>query len=197
MGQLPAMMYPRQRLQAVQLAREILQAQPVYLDTETTGLDPRSEVVEISILDSDGRVLVDRLVRPTIPIPPDTTRVHGITNSMVNGEPTWDEVWPEVAQALSGRTIAIYNADYDMARMRQSHQLHRLDWREPSGPVHCLMKLYARYHGDWDPVRRSFRWLSLEHAARGCGIVLPQQHRARQDAHLARSVLLYVAGQPV
>ncbi len=191
------MMYSHQRRQAVQLAREILKAQPVYLDTETTGLDPRSEIVEICILDSDGGVLVDRLVRPTIPVPPDATRVHGIRNAMVASEPSWEKVWPEVDQALSGRTIAIYNADYDMARMRQSHRSHRLDWQEPSGPVHCLMKLYAQYHGEWDPIRRSFRWLSLEQAARRCGIILPQRHRARQDAELARSVLRYVAGQPV
>lgn len=189
-------MIPGHRRQAVQSAREILEARPVYLDTETTGLDPRAEVIEICILDSDGRVLVDRLVRPTIPIPPDATRVHGIRNAMVAGEPSWEEVWPEVAHALSGRVIAIYNADYDMARMRQSHRSHRLDWHEPEGPIHCLMKLYAQYHGEWDAARRSFRWLSLDQAARRCGIRLPQRHRARQDAELARSVLEYVAAQP-
>jgi DNA polymerase-3 subunit epsilon len=191
------MMYPHQRRQAVESAREILSAQPVFLDTETTGLDPRSEIVEICILESDGRVLVDRLVRPTIPIPPDATRVHGIRNAMVAGEPSWAEVWPEVEQALSGRAIAIYNADYDLARMRQSHRSHRLNWQEPSGPVHCLMKLYARYHGEWDPNRRAFRWLSLEQAARRCGIILPQRHRARQDAELARAVLEWIASHPV
>jgi DNA polymerase III epsilon subunit-like protein len=37
----------------------------VFLDLETTGLDPRTdEIVEIGILDEDGRVLLDTLVRP-------------------------------------------------------------------------------------------------------------------------------------
>jgi len=183
-----------ERQRAVLVAREILEARPVYIDTETTGLDPDSEIIEICVLDQDGRVLVDRLVRPTIPIPSDASRVHGIRDAMVAGEPSWAEIWPAVERAIAGRTIAIYNADYDLARMRQSHLKHRLEWQEPDGPIHCLMKLYARFHGEWNPSRRSFRWQSLEQAARQCGIALSQHHRARQDAELARGVFEYVAG---
>jgi DNA polymerase-3 subunit epsilon len=187
------MIHNDSRQEAVRTAREILESRPVYLDTETTGLGPGSQIIEICVLDSDGSVLIDRLVRPSIPIPSDASRVHGIRDAMVAGEPSWAEVWPEVEQASWGRPIAIYNAAYDLARMRQSHRAHGLDWREPSGPVHCLMKLYARYHGEWDPNRRAFRWVSLEQAARRCGILLPQRHRARQDAELAQSVLECVA----
>lgn len=184
----------RERQGAVQVAREILQARPVYLDTETTGLDWASEIVEICVLDHDGSVVLESLVRPTIPIPPDASRVHGIRDAMVAGEPSWAETWPAVERAFAGRTIAIYNADYDLARMRQSHRRHGLEWHEPAGPIHCVMKLYARFYGDWNPTRRSFRWQSLQQAARQCGIVLSQRHRARQDAELARAVLEYVAG---
>lgn len=183
------------RKEARDLAREILEADPVYLDTETTGLDWASEIVEICVLDTDGRVLVDHLVRPTTPIPQGATRIHGISDEMVAEEPTWAEIWPGVEQAISGRAIVIYNADYDLAEMRQSHRKHGLTWERPSAPVHCLMKLYAKYHGEWDPGRRAFRWLSLQQAAQRCGISLPQRHRARQDAELARSVLLCMAGR--
>jgi DNA polymerase-3 subunit epsilon len=188
-------MFPNQRVDAVRAARSILQARPVYVDTETTGLEPEAEIIEICILDSDGGVLVEQLVRPTIPIPPAATSVHGISNGMVAGQPSWAEVWPEVERALSGRTIAIYNAEFDLARMRQSHRRHGLAWQQPSGPVHCLMKLYAKYNGDWDPARSAYRWVSLEQAARRCGIRIPQRHRARQDAELAQMVLRCIAGQ--
>jgi len=40
-------------------------ANPVYLDLETTGLDPAAdEILEIGILADDGTVLLDSLVRP-------------------------------------------------------------------------------------------------------------------------------------
>ncbi|MEA1050570.1 exonuclease domain-containing protein [Lamprobacter modestohalophilus] len=37
----------------------------LYLDLETTGLNPkRDEILEIGLLDDDGQVLLDSLVRP-------------------------------------------------------------------------------------------------------------------------------------
>ena len=36
----------------------------VYLDLETTGLGPEDEVVAIGIVDPEGAVLLDTLVRP-------------------------------------------------------------------------------------------------------------------------------------
>jgi DNA polymerase III epsilon subunit-like protein len=180
---------------AILAARELLAANPVYLDTETTGLEWSSEIVEICVIDTDAEVLVDQLVRPTIPIPIDATRVHGISNMTVANEPSWPAAWPAVERAMAGRALAIYNAEYDLARMRYCHRRHGLEWRDVSGPAECLMKLYARYNGEWDPARRSYRWLSLQQAARGCGIALPQVHRARQDAELARAVLIHMAGE--
>jgi DNA polymerase III epsilon subunit-like protein len=183
------------RREAIRAAKELLEARPVYLDTETTGLDASSEVVEICVLDHDGRSLVNQLVRPSIPIPSDASRIHGITEVMVATEPTWDEVWPAVARAISGRRVAVYNAEYDVMVMRQSHRKHGLVWPAPLGQFTCLMKLYARYHGEWNSARHSYRWQSLDQAARQCGIVAGQRHRAYEDTLLARAVLEHMAAQ--
>ena len=45
------------------------------MDTETTGLDEQSEIVEISLIDSDGTVLLDTLVKPLERIPAGATEV--------------------------------------------------------------------------------------------------------------------------
>ena len=183
------------RREAIRAAKELLEARPVYLDTETTGLNASSEVVEICVLDHDGRSLMNQLVRPSIPIPSDASRIHGITEVMVATEPTWDEVWPAVEQAISGRMVAVYNAEYDLMVMRQSNRKRGLIWRAPSDQFTCLMKLYARFYGEWNPARHSYRWQSLDQAARQCGIYAGQRHRAYEDALLARSVLEHVAAQ--
>jgi len=65
------------REKAVQIARKILEIAPVILDTETSGLDSRAEIVEIAVVDTDGRVLVNTLVKPSRPIPPDVSAIHG------------------------------------------------------------------------------------------------------------------------
>ena len=95
------------RRTAILKAQEYFRARPLYLDTETTGLNPVDEIVEICIVDHDGTVLLNSLVRPTRPIPADVTRLHGITNQMVQGAPAWIEVWPAVYAILSGRQVGI------------------------------------------------------------------------------------------
>ena len=42
---------------AIQLARQVLQQRPVYLDTETTGTGPTAEVIEVGVVDSQGQVV--------------------------------------------------------------------------------------------------------------------------------------------
>lgn len=181
------------RQAAIALAREKIALKPVYLDTETTGLDPQAEIVDICVLDHDGTVLVDTLVRPVAPIPADATRVHGLTNAMVAGAPTWREVWPLVAAALKSRLVGIYNMEYDRRLMRQSHRQHGLHWAEPEAEFFCIMEAYAQFYGKWDARRGAYRFQRLEEAGRQCNLSLPNSHRAKPDTDLARAVLAHMA----
>jgi len=181
------------RLQAIQLARSKVELKPVYLDTETTGLKENDEIVEIAIIDHDGQALLESLVRPLRCIPPDAVAIHRITDDMVRNAPRWSEIWPEVESLLSGRQIAIYNADFDIRMMRQSHRSSMLPWRISRENVFCVMKLYAQFFGNWDPYRGNYRFHSLEKAGRQSNIPLPNTHRAYEDATLTRALLHYIA----
>lgn len=184
---------PASRLQAAQMARLFAAKQPLYLDTETTGLDPTAQIVEVALLEHDGTVLLETLVRPTRRIPQDAIWVHGITDEMVAGAPAWPEVWAELASRLQGRALGIYNVDFDLRLMRQSHKTHGLAWEPPSFSPFCIMNLYAQFRGEHGPARGTYRWQSLENARRQCGLSLPNEHRARADSDLARAVLLHMA----
>lgn len=181
------------RQQTILQARAALERHPVYLDTETTGLEDTAEIVDICILDDAGRTLIDSLVRPTQPIPAQASAVHGITNAMVSTAPTWPELWPQIKTALEGRTIATYNADYDQRLMRQSHKRHRLPWDLEGVEFFCIMKLYAQFRGNWDSYRGTYKWHKLEAAGQQCQLSLPNSHRALADTQLARAVLLHMA----
>lgn len=185
-----------ERRQVIQEAQIELRRQPLYLDTETTGLEGTDEIVEICLLDHDGTVLVESFVKPKRRIPPDVVRIHGITNEMVKGAPAWPEVWEQVAARLGGKHVIIYNADFDVRLMQQSHAKYGMPWNLPADPFCCAMKLYARFYGEWNYRYGNYRWHSLEAAAQQCGIPLPPQvHRAREDAELARQVVQYMAKQ--
>lgn len=184
----------KSRTVAIARAQQLLADQPLFLDTETTGLDPRAEIVEIALVDHDGAVLLDSLVKSTRPIPWDATRIHRITDEMVADAPTWAELWPQVQALLTGRRVGIYNAEYDLRLIQQSHAAHRLVERTAGSNAFCIMKLYAEFFGE--PGRYGdFRWQSLDKAARQCRIGLPNSHRAAADAQLARAVLLHMAGE--
>jgi DNA polymerase III subunit epsilon len=178
---------------SIRQAKNFLANQPVYLDTETTGISPHDEIVEICIVSHDGKTLLDTLVKPTIPIPVGATRVHGITNEMVENAPAWKETWPSVKEFLMGKPLAIYNADFDLRMIQQMNQKWNIQWRVPRGNSLCIMMLYAQFYGEWNLSRRSYRWQKLEDAGRQCGIIIPNSHRAREDTLLAKAVLEYMA----
>ncbi len=99
---------------------------PLFLDTETTGLSPASgdAVVEIAIVDSGGRAVLNTLVDPGRNIPWQATNVHGITNDMVRGRPTLSQLMPQIRQIISKEVVVIYNSSFDKAN-RSSHQSYR------------------------------------------------------------------------
>jgi DNA polymerase-3 subunit epsilon len=183
------------RQHAIEQARILVAREPVYLDTETTGLEMADQIVEICILDHDGKPLVDCLVKPKGKIPVLASRIHGITDEMVTDAPTWPELWPQVAAALAGRHVAIYNADFDLGMMKNSHRKYHLSWVFPGESSFCVMKLYAQFYGEWNHYHGSYRWQKLEEAARQCKVAVKGAHRARADALMARGVLHYMAGR--
>jgi len=159
-------MYPNFNRRAAEKARQLWSARPLFLDTETTGLDDRAEIVEICIIDFNAQVLLDTLVKPSRKIPLDARFVHGINDEMVNQAPTWLQIWPQVDAILKNRTVGIYNAEFDLRMMKQSHSMIGMPWRIPNSHFFCIMKLYSDYIG-------TSRWKKLEDAGRRCRLELP------------------------
>lgn len=183
------------RDQVIALARQKIEQKPVYIDTETTGLNRSDEIVEISIVDHDGSLLLSRLVKPSQSIPPDVEKVHGISNQMVQTTQAWPILWPTIRNHLYGRVIAAYNAPFDQRMMEQSHARYRLPWRENLEFLDVLT-LYSEYRGEWNKVHNSYNLYKLEEAGRYFNIPLPNAHRSTADALLTRAVLHSIAGIP-
>jgi DNA polymerase-3 subunit epsilon len=185
----------KDKQEVIQLSKQYVKQNPIYLDTETTGLDYEAEIVNISIIDSDGKVLFDSLIKPIRAIPSDATRVHGITNQMVRNAPTWREVWPSIQSILRGRLVGIYNAEYDIRLIKQSCEKNGLYWSPPYSNAFCIMLLFSKYYGAWDDYHQSYTWQKLEFAGKLFNINIPNSHRAKDDTLLSRAVLHCLAGE--
>jgi DNA polymerase III subunit epsilon len=186
--------YSSYRSQDVLTARQVLQQKPYYVDTETTGIDKLSEIVEIAIVDDDGNTVFHSLVKPGSAIPAVTTRIHKITDKMVEASPTFPILWQQLRPLVANHLLAAYNSDFDMQMIRQSYTRYKLPWKENLQSFD-IMKLYAQFKGNWDPNRHSFRYYSLDDAGKLAKINLANSHRALDDTLLARALLHYIAEQ--
>ena len=183
------------RAVAVRTARQVLSTNPVYLDTETTGLLADAEIIEMAIVDNAGEVLCEQLIRPQNIIPQEAIAIHRITNEMVADQPTWDEVWPAVRGLLNAKTVCMYNADFDLRLIDQSNDRYGI--RRERFAAFDLMKLFAQFRAVINRRTNTYRWFRLEQAGAFCGIVIPNAHRAKEDTLLTRAVLHWIASQPV
>jgi DNA polymerase III subunit epsilon len=89
------------------------------IDLETTGFSPYQErIVEVAVvvLDADGAELDSFCTLIDPECSPGPTHIHGITQEMLAGAPTFAEVHPYLAGLLSGRVVVGHNVDrFDLA----------------------------------------------------------------------------------
>lgn len=87
----------------------------VFFDLETTGLQiATARIVEIAILKifpNGNKESKSWLVNPTIPIPTETTAIHGISNEKVANEPTFNQLAPEISEMIHNCDLAGYNSN--------------------------------------------------------------------------------------
>lgn len=158
------------------------------LDLETTGLSPRkgARTIEIGVVmvSTSGEV-EDRwetLVDPGCA--PGPTHIHGVTESMLAGAPTFGDIAGDLASRLDGRTIVAHNASFDVSFLDAEFGAVGLTWnRDPL----CTMRL-ARRRG-WHPA-------NLAHLCREFGIVNSAAHRALDDAEATARLLTCLEVRP-
>lgn len=87
----------------------------IFFDLETTGLDvSKDRIVEIALIKvlPNGEEQVKELrLNPTIPIPADSTAVHGIGDADVADCPTFKMVAKQLAQFIEGCDLGGFNSN--------------------------------------------------------------------------------------
>jgi len=160
----------------------------VAFDTETTGLHPIvHRLVEIGAvrfrLDGCGTATFQQLIDPHIPIPPEVQRVHGITDAMVRGQPTVEQVIPHFIEFLgeSDTILLAHNAPFDLSFLAMA--LTRLGIAYPLHSLFDTLEMARRLYPAWPSH-------SLENVAIGLNVANKAEHRALSDARLVKDVFL-------
>lgn len=88
----------------------------VCFDFETTGLKKESKIIEIGAVKVKEGFLVSRfssLVDPGITLDPIITQITGITDEMLQGKPTIEELIPSFYDFTEGLPLVAHNAPFD------------------------------------------------------------------------------------
>jgi DNA polymerase III epsilon subunit family exonuclease len=171
-------------LQLVQSAHAGLRVEDcVTFDLETTGTDVTScRILEIGAARvRNGEVIetFHALIDPEVPIPPDSTRVHGYSDADVQGQPRFAEVWPRFRQFIGHDLLVAHNArDFDLLVLKR--QVKELGENPSTLAAFDTLPLARAL------VKGSAR---LEHLAAHFGIPLPRAHHALDDAVALAHVL--------
>ncbi|MFO0686417.1 MAG: 3'-5' exonuclease [Sandaracinus sp.] len=168
------------------------------IDFETTGLDPEVDrILEIGIAAFENGELVlskNWLVNPTIPVPKESSDVHGITDEMLKDAPRFHEVAHELREALAGRIPVAYNHGFDSrflwAELRRAGLPTRGDdvppaWSDDGVWIDPLV--WAR------EIQKAEKGFKLVDVAARLGVPLETAHRAAFDAEATGRVLLALA----
>lgn len=91
-------------------------ARPIaFIDLETTGVNLSTDrIIEIAIVKimPDGtRINKRKLINPEMPIPAQSTEIHGITDAMVKDAPTFRSVANELKQFIELCDLGGYNSN--------------------------------------------------------------------------------------
>lgn len=135
----------------------------VVLDTETTGLGGTAQAIQIAVVRPDGTPALNTLVRPIGRIPLDSIAIHGITDEMVAGAPSYREVHPVLQEIVRDRIVIAYNAAFDRRILEQTARIHQIG--QLSATWQCAMEQYSRYVGQWTGRRGGYSWQRLPRRA--------------------------------
>lgn len=87
----------------------------VFFDLETTGINiVKDRIVEISFVKvhpNGKEETKTRRINPEMPIPPESTAIHGITDEDVKDCPTFKEIAKSLAAQIEGCDLAGYNSN--------------------------------------------------------------------------------------
>lgn len=180
-------------------ARNLLQERPLFLHSKTTGGVELAEVVEIAILDSSGKPVVDELIKPKRHIRAAATEEHGLSDEMVESAPRWAEVLPRVEEVLIGKKVCVYDPESELRALKNSYRSIHQRWVLDENNFYNLMDLFSRYRSERDSRTGAYLAYTMEEAAClvGIDIEIIAFRRAHEDAWLMRAILLAIAGWKV
>ncbi len=157
------------------------------IDTETTGLDPSGgdEIIAIgAIRIVNGRILrqemFDALVNPRRPISQQSRAIHGISQDMLRGQPTIEQLLPRLHRFAQETVIVGHDVAFDLRFFELKEGISGVRFSNPVLDTLLLESVITPNQED----RR------LEAIARRLGVTVSGRHTALGDSLITAEIFL-------
>ncbi len=160
----------------------------IFYDTETTGVRAEKDfIIEIAAYVPETGEVFDQLINPGVPIPPEATRIHNITDEMVKDAPTFPEIAAKFTEFCTsdGVLIAHNNDGFDVHFLRSEYQ--RAGLTLPEWKFVDTLKWARKYRPDLP--RHALQFLREVY-----GIEANNAHRALDDVKVLHDVFRQMIG---
>ncbi len=130
----------------------------IVLDTETTGLRSSvDELLQVSIIDSEGNTLFDEYINPLVATHwDDAMAINGITPKMVSDKHNIIEYKKELNSILNSTDVIVgYNTQFDL------DFLSSVGIENKNAKVVDVMLDFAPIYGEWSENYGCYKWQKL------------------------------------
>lgn len=149
----------------------------ICLDCETTGLDTKNDrIIEIALICFSFEKTFssyETLVNPCMPIPKESQDIHNISQEMVEGKPTIQEVLPNILKSIGSHILVGHAIAFDISIICEEAKRHQIPCTLHENAYIDTLRL-ARLYGD-SPIN------SLETLRKHFNIEGFGAHRAKND----------------
>lgn len=172
------------------------QLREVILDTETTGLDPKSghRIVEIGAIEMVNKVLTGKhfhfYINPQRDMPTEAYRIHGISGEFLKDKPLFAEIAEEFLAFISNSQLVIHNATFDIKFINYELSLLKrpdTDFLELANTIDTLAlarKMFPGMKANLDSLCKRYK---IDNSSR-------KLHGALKDAALLAEVYVELTG---
>ncbi len=159
---------------------------PIYYDTETTGVrSDKDRIIEIAAFDPVNDRSFCALINPEMPIPPEATAIHHITDEMVASAQTFKEVSIDFVTFCSGECVLIAHNNDAFDKLFLENEFKRAGLEIPAFCYIDSLKWARKY-------RKDLPRHTLQHLREIYGIPPNQAHRALDDVIVLHQVFSHM-----
>ena len=165
----------------------------ICLDTETTGLDPRSghKIIEIACVELINKVKTGNVfhtyVNPRRDVPHEAFKIHGISTEFLQDKPIFNHVAYKFLEFIRGATLVIHNAEFDLKFLNFELGICGIDPLDKTAVVDSLLIARNKFPGSPN---------SLDALCKRFGVDLSKRtkHGALLDTELLADVYIELMG---